>query len=158
ADNGPGIAPEAQPRIWEIFQTLGDAGEEASGIGLAVVKRIVEGRGGRARGEASLGGGGGVHFVWRLQPRTRRASRRARTPEIFIAVLAASSCFQMVGTWPERRTTPWFTDTSTWARPRSFKAVSTDDWITWSSLRTLLRAWRGTITSSFCTWITPSTL
>ncbi len=48
ADNGPGIAPEFHDRIWGIFQTLEARDKvEGTGIGLALVKKIVEGRGGR---------------------------------------------------------------------------------------------------------------
>ncbi len=49
ADNGPGLAPEYHDRIWGIFQTLQARDKvEGTGIGLSVVKKIVESRGGRA--------------------------------------------------------------------------------------------------------------
>ncbi len=41
ADNGPGIAPEAQPHIFEPYFTTKTAGE-GSGIGLDIVDRIVK--------------------------------------------------------------------------------------------------------------------
>ncbi|WP_041548273.1 ATP-binding protein [Chamaesiphon minutus] len=49
ADDGPGIpAGEARNRIFEIFQTLKPSNStENTGIGLAMVKKIVEGEGGR---------------------------------------------------------------------------------------------------------------
>jgi signal transduction histidine kinase len=42
-DDGPGIPPEYQNRIFKIFETLRPRDEiEGSGVGLAVVKRLVE--------------------------------------------------------------------------------------------------------------------
>lgn len=47
ADDGPGIAPRFHKRIFQIFQTLASRDDlEASGIGLAIVKRKVELAGG----------------------------------------------------------------------------------------------------------------
>ncbi len=48
-DDGPGIAPEFRERVWGLFQTL-EARDtvEGSGIGLSVVRKIVETHGGRA--------------------------------------------------------------------------------------------------------------
>src|SRR4029079_489521 len=48
ADNGPGIAPQYQEKVWQIFQTLASRDQiEGTGIGLSVVRRLVESRGGR---------------------------------------------------------------------------------------------------------------
>jgi PAS domain S-box-containing protein len=49
SDDGPGIPPgEARERIFEIFQTLKPSSStENTGIGLALVKKIIEGEGGR---------------------------------------------------------------------------------------------------------------
>lgn len=49
ADNGRGISGMHQEKIFELFQTLGNKdrfGASGTGIGLATVKRIVEGQGG----------------------------------------------------------------------------------------------------------------
>lgn len=56
ADDGPGIPEGSQERIFHLFQTLshvarsesdrGDRGRSGSGLGLAVVQRLVEGHGG----------------------------------------------------------------------------------------------------------------
>ena len=65
ADNGPGIAPEYHERIWGIFQTLEARDKvEGTGIGLSVVKKIVESRGGRAWVESAPGEGTRFHFTW----------------------------------------------------------------------------------------------
>jgi signal transduction histidine kinase len=48
SDDGPGIPPQFHDRIFVIFQTLFGRDElEAVGIGLAIVKKKVEGQGGR---------------------------------------------------------------------------------------------------------------
>jgi PAS domain S-box-containing protein len=65
ADNGPGISPEYHERIWGIFQTLRARDEvEGTGIGLSVVKKIVEARGGSVRVESALGQGATFVFTW----------------------------------------------------------------------------------------------
>jgi signal transduction histidine kinase len=65
ADNGPGIAPQYRDRIWQIFQTLAPRDKvEGTGIGLSVVRKIVEGRGGRAWLDSEVGQGSTFHFTW----------------------------------------------------------------------------------------------
>jgi PAS domain S-box-containing protein len=64
-DNGPGIAPEYHERVWGIFQTLQARDKvEGTGIGLAVVKRIIESRGGSVWLESAPGGGSTFGFSW----------------------------------------------------------------------------------------------
>jgi PAS domain S-box-containing protein len=64
-DNGPGIAPEYHERIFGIFQTLRPRDEvEGSGIGLTVVKKLVESRGGWIRVESAEGQGATFRFTW----------------------------------------------------------------------------------------------
>lgn len=71
-DNGPGIAPEFHNRIWIIFQTLEPRDKvEATGIGLSIVKKIVESRGGRVWIDSALGAGAAFHFYW---PKRAKAS------------------------------------------------------------------------------------
>ncbi|MBL8764667.1 MAG: FHA domain-containing protein [Phycisphaerae bacterium] len=54
-DNGPGIAPEAMPRLFEpFFSTKGTRG---TGLGLTVTKRIIEQHGGRIKVESAPGRG-----------------------------------------------------------------------------------------------------
>jgi PAS domain S-box-containing protein len=45
ADDGPGIPEVAQDRVWRLFQRLNPKGE-GSGLGLSLVRRLIEGNGG----------------------------------------------------------------------------------------------------------------
>jgi signal transduction histidine kinase len=99
-DNGPGISPQHHDRIWGLFQTLqsrdriveqseggraprgiverseaGSAprGVDSSGLGLAIVRRIVEAHGGRTWLESDRGHGATFRFTWpRVLPRRGR--------------------------------------------------------------------------------------
>jgi PAS domain S-box-containing protein len=55
-DNGIGIAPECQPRIFDMFQQL-DHSFEGTGIGLALVRKSAERMGGQVGLESELGKG-----------------------------------------------------------------------------------------------------
>ncbi len=55
-DNGPGIAPQYQKKIFGLFQRL-DSRQEGTGMGLAIVTRIMESHGGRAWVESGAGYG-----------------------------------------------------------------------------------------------------
>ena len=62
-DRGIGIAPEALPHVFEMFaQTATDRSEGGLGIGLALVKTLVERHGGRITAE-SAGPGRGSQFT-----------------------------------------------------------------------------------------------
>jgi signal transduction histidine kinase/CheY-like chemotaxis protein len=66
ADDGPGIAPQYHERIFDIFQTLQPRDSlESTGIGLSIVKKIVEDRGGKVRVESQLGDGTTFYFTWK---------------------------------------------------------------------------------------------
>ena len=66
ADNGAGIAPEHQERIFGIFQTLSSKdSQENTGIGLSIVKKIVENQGGKIELESWVGKGTTFRFSWR---------------------------------------------------------------------------------------------
>jgi len=60
ADNGPGIAPENLPQVFEKFRQFGDAESgkpQGTGLGLAICRRIVEHLGGRIAVAAPPGQG-----------------------------------------------------------------------------------------------------
>ena len=64
ADNGPGIEEKYFERIFQLFQTLAPRDEvESTGVGLAVVKKIVETEGGRIWIESVFGHGATFHFT-----------------------------------------------------------------------------------------------
>jgi signal transduction histidine kinase len=58
-DNGPGIPPDAQAKLFQRFYRVGGAkgGAEGTGLGLAIVKSIVESYGGRVWVESQAGQG-----------------------------------------------------------------------------------------------------
>ncbi len=74
-DNGRGIAPAHRERIFQLFQQL-DAEHEGTGIGLALVKRILAVHGGRIWVE-SEGEGHGSTFCFTLPPRGEHAAAAA---------------------------------------------------------------------------------
>ena len=80
-DNGVGIAEAYREQVFGLFERL-DAGGEGTGIGLALVKRIVEVHGGRVWVE-SEGSGYGSTFYFTLPSQNPAAQeeRRDRNPQ-----------------------------------------------------------------------------
>ena len=63
-DNGPGIDEKHQKRIFKIFQTLQARDAlETTGIGLTLVKKIVESYGGKIWVESKVGEGSTFFFT-----------------------------------------------------------------------------------------------
>jgi signal transduction histidine kinase len=62
ADDGPGIPPAQQERIWRLFHTSRPG--EGTGLGLALVKRLVEARRGRATVRSVPGQGSEFRVLW----------------------------------------------------------------------------------------------
>ncbi|HJS55963.1 MAG TPA: ATP-binding protein [Chitinophagaceae bacterium] len=64
-DNGIGIDPEYHDRIFEIFQTLREKDErESTGIGLALIKRILDDQNCTIKVESAVGEGAAFIFTW----------------------------------------------------------------------------------------------
>lgn len=76
-DDGPGISPEYQERVYLMFQTLRPRDEvEGSGMGLALVKKIVEAYGGTTSIISDGIRGTTIRFSWpiNIQERLNRAN------------------------------------------------------------------------------------
>lgn len=73
-DDGPGIPERFHERVFGMFQTLKPRDEvEGSGMGLAIVKKLIEIQGGKIwLTEGQAGQGLSVHFTW---PHSKRESK-----------------------------------------------------------------------------------
>jgi signal transduction histidine kinase len=65
SDNGPGIESKYFGKIFEIFQTLQERDAfESTGVGLAIVKKIIEENQGTIHVESTIGEGSTFIFTW----------------------------------------------------------------------------------------------
>jgi PAS domain S-box-containing protein len=78
ADNGIGIAPQHQRKLFQVFQQVHDTPRRGEGMGLAIVRRIVERHGGRIWLDSTPGVG--TTFFFTLAP-TAASSLEAAPPE-----------------------------------------------------------------------------
>lgn len=79
-DNGPGIDPKYHDRIFRIFQTLQPRDTfESTGIGLSLVKKIIEWYGGRVWVESAIGQGSVFRFSLPKAP--AGSARQSSRPE-----------------------------------------------------------------------------
>jgi signal transduction histidine kinase len=62
-DNGPGITPEEQDRLFRPFTRLDQADTRGHGLGLSIVRRIIEKLGGEVGVESDLGQGSTFTFT-----------------------------------------------------------------------------------------------
>ena len=81
ADNGPGIEEKHFERIFQIFQTVSDQHSfESTGVGLSVVKKIVDLYGGTVWVESEVGNGSVFYFTLpKLERRIENAQLETNT-------------------------------------------------------------------------------
>jgi light-regulated signal transduction histidine kinase (bacteriophytochrome) len=79
-DNGPGIEMQFHEKIFVIFQTLSRRDQvENTGVGLAIVKKIVEDHGGSIWVESDAGKGAEFKFFWPKEKKQKDAALIAAT-------------------------------------------------------------------------------
>ena len=65
SDDGPGIAPEYHDQIFTIFQAVNPQNRsDSTGVGLAIVKKMIEGQGGRIWLDKDVKQGARFCFTW----------------------------------------------------------------------------------------------
>jgi len=80
SDNGPGIAQKYHEKIFHIFQTLSPRDEtESTGVGLSLVKKIVDTIGGRVWLESQEGKGSTFYFTWPKKTGGNNENKKPRT-------------------------------------------------------------------------------
>ena len=67
-DNGPGLTPEDQARLFAPFTRLGRIRAKGHGLGLSIVQRIMNKLGGRAGIESEIGVGSTFYFTLPRRP------------------------------------------------------------------------------------------
>lgn len=85
SDNGRGFNPQFAERIFGLFQRLHGRDVEGTGIGLSIVRRIIERHGGRIWAESKEGVGSTFYFSL---PVSLEVSRTAAVPQKATAIAA----------------------------------------------------------------------
>ncbi|MFE4107307.1 sensor histidine kinase [Almyronema epifaneia] len=68
SDNGPGISPQYHEKIFQVFQTLEARDKtESTGIGLSIIKKIIDTEGEVITVDSQLGQGSTFRFTWSKQ-------------------------------------------------------------------------------------------
>jgi signal transduction histidine kinase len=84
-DNGIGIPQNAQKRIFRMFQRLG-ADQSRTGVGLAIVHKVVERMGGSVGVQSDLGNGSRFWIELQLAKSTNTDADTKRTPDAALAL------------------------------------------------------------------------
>ena len=73
-DDGPGIPPEFHEKVFEMFQTMKPRDQtEGSGLGMPLIKKLVEWQGGRVWIESRANERGtAIHFLWPREFKTAK--------------------------------------------------------------------------------------
>lgn len=79
-DDGPGIPPRYHDRAFQMFQTLQSRDKvEGSGMGMAIIKKLVEWQGGRAWIESAEDRRGtAIHFLWPMNASAEACGARGK--------------------------------------------------------------------------------
>jgi PAS domain S-box-containing protein len=82
SDNGPGIPPEALPRIFDRYWQAEATNSVGAGLGLAIAKGIAEAHGGRLWAETELGVGSTFYLAVPMGQSAKRRPTRAASATI----------------------------------------------------------------------------